>query len=133
MAMNFILRTFFNLFLVVSLAATPLGTALASVYVDHDLSMYNSTNPESCHEVMQEQTPSKNSQHDSSMPLPCSCSNDCNCADSSGCNNVVTPLVLSLAGMMLAVHVQARDVFATIRQDDYLSLDFPPDSPPPLV
>jgi len=131
--MSFILRTFFNLFLIASLALTPMGTVLASVYVDHDLSVHSSTNSESCHEAMQEQTPSENSQHDSSMPLPCSCNPDCSCADSSRCHSVVTTLVLSLTGMLLAVHTKARDVFVTTLQDNYHSLDFSPDPPPPLV
>ena len=137
MVMIFILRTLFNLLLVVSLAATPLGAALASVNAGHDMSMHNSTDAEPCHEGMDEQALAplpNNLPHDSSMTGPCNCCGiDCDCPDSAGCHNVVTPLVFALPGILLAVQVQSRDVFAAGFQDDYLSLIPLLDPPPPLV
>ena len=136
-AMSLVLRTFFNLLLVVSLAGMPLGTALSSVDAGHGAAMHDSTGDEPCHELVHEQAqvlPSNHKHHDSSMTEPCTCcGSDCGCPDSAGCHSVATLLVSALPAILLAVPVQARELFAVMWQDNYLSKDFPPDSPPPVA
>lgn len=136
-AMRFVLHTFFNLFLIVSLAAMPLRTVLASVDDGHELFMNNSANAEPCHNVMGEQdlAPlSTDSHYDASLAGHCNHSDgDCACPDSAGCHSVVVSPGSALAGMSLTVPVQARDDFVVIWRHHYFSLDLPPDSPPPVV
>ena len=137
------LRTLFNLFLVFSLAGMPLTAAWSSADADRgvsrhgSISRHDSTRTEPCHEVMHEQAqipPVDHKHHDSSMTEPCTCcGSDCGCPDSAGCHGAATLLVSALPAIQLAVPVHARDVYTALWQDNFLSQDYPPDSPPPVA
>jgi len=129
--MNSAFRTFLNLLLAVSLAVTPLSTALAAMDTGSEQHTHSAA-AESCHHG-HEQTVA-DTQEEAPMMAPCSCcGDDFSCPDDNTCNHKTASPVDTQLIDSTANHDMAPRLIITALPCTYSSLNSSPDTPPPLA
>lgn len=130
--MKSVFQTFLNLLLVVSLSAAPVTAALATAGSGSGEPVIGAGS-ETAHATGLNQSP-VSVYEKSPASAPCVSGDDgCICPDNAGCQHVTASTSPVLPAGLLEFATRASELPVTGLQENPVSLNLPPESPPPIA